>query len=411
MNYALSSSSQEIHQKIILPGSKSESNRLLILQSFLPEISLENLSDSDDTEVLKQSLSCKQRIIDVGHAGTAMRFLTAYFSIQQQKQFLLTGSKRMQERPIGILVEALKKLGAKIEYDKNEGYPPLKISGKEIVQSEVNLQANVSSQYISALLLIAPFLANGLQLILEQKITSAPYVEMTVNLLKELGAKIDFQLDKISVKPLKSIPKKINFQIESDWSAASYFYSFLALSKKGSIQLSYLKRKSLQGDSCLVHLYKSFGVKTSFLSNQRILLEKIQNFNQPTFYEKDLSASPDLAQTIVVTCLGLSIGCKITGLHTLKIKETDRLQALKNELEKFGAQIRLTETSLLMQPPKNLNQDVKVQTYQDHRMAMSFAPLVLRTPLVIQDAEVVSKSFPQFWNAIKRLQIEVKKSI
>ena len=387
-------------------GSKSEANRLLILQALFPQIEIENLSNSDDTEVLQKALNSSEDEIDIHHAGTAMRFSTAYFSIQDGRKTILTGSKRMQERPIKLLVDALKSLGADIEYQKEEGYPPLLINGKKITRSNVSLAANVSSQYISALMLMAPSLENGLEIKLEGKVTSTPYILMTLSLLKNLGVTASFENNNIKIEPFQlQQPKKI--VVESDWSSASYFYSLVALSDSAEITISNYKKESLQGDSSLVELYKSLGVNTTFSENS-IQLKKEHSVKLPQVYKADLVSSPDLAQTIAVTCLGLGIGCELTGLHTLKIKETDRLVALHDEMSKFGARVDITNDSLKLYPCVNLKENVSVATYNDHRMAMAFAPLALKTTLKIEDAGVVSKSFPDFWQAMKHFHIQQK---
>ncbi len=394
----LSASQNQLDLEWQISGSKSESNRLLILQAFYPQIKITNLSSSQDTQVLKKALQSKSQSINIGHAGTAMRFLTAYFSVIATKEIGLTGSQRMQERPIKILVEALRNLGAKIEYAKQKGFPPLVIKPSTLSGNQVSLPANISSQYISALLLIAPQLKNGLQIGLTQNITSLPYIKMTLSLLRQLGVKTNFQNNTISVNFLEK-PIQNNFQVEPDWSSASYFYSLVALSKTSKILLPGFVNNSIQGDAEIIEIYKQFGVKTSF-TEKGISLQKDEGNNYPKKVELDLSNTPDLAQTIAVTCLGLNISCVLNGLHTLKIKETDRLQALKTELEKFGAKVQISHDQLKLSPTQNLEKDVLVETYQDHRMAMAFAPLAVKTPLTIQNPEVVKKSFPNFWKAL-----------
>ena len=398
---------------IKITGSKSETNRLLLLQALYPNISLENTSNSDDSEVMVEALlkskikNQKSLIIDVHHAGTAMRFLTAFFAIQEGKEVVLTGSSRMKERPIKILVEALKQLGAEITYEENEGFPPIKIKGKKLTKSKVSLPANVSSQYISALLLIAPKLENGLELILEGEITSIPYIKMTLALLNEIGATTSFVENKIIVKPLQSAICNLQ-SVESDWSSASYWYSIVALSEIGTqITLSSYKQNSLQGDSVLSKIYKDFGVETIFNANKSITILKSAICNLQSLI-CNLNNSPDIAQTIAVTCFGLGIGCNLTGLHTLKIKETDRLEALKTELSKLGANISVTDDSLTIQQSNTLNSNIAIATYQDHRMAMAFAPFALKTSLIIQDAEVVSKSYPTFWEDLKSIGFQLE---
>ncbi|MCF6296069.1 MAG: 3-phosphoshikimate 1-carboxyvinyltransferase [Flavobacteriaceae bacterium] len=392
--------------KITITGSKSESNRLLLLQALYPEIKIENLSNSDDSQLMQKALQSSENIIDIHHAGTAMRFLTAFFATQDQREVILTGSNRMQERPIQILVEALQQLGADISYEKNHGFPPLKIKGRLLTKNKVTLKANVSSQYISALLLIAPKLKNGLELTLEGKITSVPYINMTLSLLNQLEIKTSFKNNVIQVHHKSSIVNRQS-SIESDWSSASYYYSIVALSNLGTeIELSYYKKNSLQGDSVIVEIYKEFGVETTF-NKESITLKKTSIANRQSSIEFDLSNAPDIAQTIVVTCLGLGIECFLTGLHTLKIKETDRLLALKTEIEKLGGNIKITEDTLQLSASETIKEDVKIATYNDHRMAMSFAPLALKTPLIINDAEVVSKSYPNFWNDLKTLGFQL----
>jgi 3-phosphoshikimate 1-carboxyvinyltransferase len=377
----------------------------LLLHALYPNLELENTSNSDDSEVMLKALETIQDVINIHHAGTAMRFLTAFFAIQENREVLLTGSTRMQERPIQILVEALQQLGADITYEGQVGFPPVRIKGKKLVLSKVSLAANVSSQYISALLLIAPKLENGLELILEGEITSIPYIKMTLALLNEIGVETSFEGNRIRVQSLPVIPDS-QFTIESDWSSASYFYSIVALSNVGTqIKLSSFKDNSLQGDSVLVEIYKDFGVETEFQNNS-IIIRKIVH-TTPISIDLNLNESPDIAQTIAVTCIGLGIGCCLTGLHTLKIKETDRLLALQNELRKLGAEVTITNDSLLLLPSDSIKESFAIKTYQDHRMAMAFAPLALKTTISIEDAEVVSKSYPFFWDDLKRIGFKI----
>ena len=390
---------------LIITGSKSESNRCLLLKALFNDITIENLSNSDDTELMKNALSSNHSLIDIHHAGTAMRFLTAYFATQNGRKTILTGSSRMKERPIRILVDALRNLGAKIEYSENEGFPPLKIQGQEFLKSEVFLQANVSSQYISALLLIAPSLKNGLNLYLDGKITSIPYIEMTLALLNEVGIKTSFESNKIKVFPYKGKNSK-TLIVESDWSSASYFYSIVSLSSIGTkINISSYNKNSLQGDAILSKIYNSLGVSSKF-NNSVLTIEKVSD-DLPKSLDLDLSNTPDIAQTIAISCLGLQINCNLTGLHTLKIKETDRLLALKNEIKKLGTNIEISNNSLEINSPKPLLKNVEIKTYNDHRMAMSFAPLMLRTNIFINDANVVSKSYPNFWNDLEKLGLNL----
>jgi len=390
---SLAYTSSNIHGDIAISGSKSESNRLLILQKIYHNLELKNLSNSDDTIHLQEALASKGDVIDIGHAGTAMRFLTAYFSATAGKEIVLTGSNRMQNRPIKILVDALRSLGADIQYVAKEGYPPLRIKGEKLTKNKVKINGNVSSQYISALLLIAPTLENGLEIELQGKVTSVPYIKMTLALLNDLNIETDWNENSIKITPKKEIKSK-TLTVESDWSSASYFYSLIALSKNGKVKLSSYKKDSLQGDNSLVETYKNFGVKTVFKKDAITLTKEKIELKPLTL---DLVSSPDLAQTIVVTCFGLGLACDLIGLHTLKIKETDRLVALKNELEKLGAKVEITHESLHLKASYKINSDVTIETYQDHRMAMAFAPLALKTKINIAEAEVVTKSFTSFW--------------
>ncbi|NCP53181.1 MAG: 3-phosphoshikimate 1-carboxyvinyltransferase [Flavobacteriales bacterium] len=405
MNIILQKSIIQKQSSIEITGSKSESNRLLLLQALFPELSIENVSNSDDSQLMTNALKSESDGIDIHHAGTAMRFLTAFFAIQVGRKVTLTGSKRMKERPIKILVEALQSLGAKIEYLENDGFPPLKITGQNLTKSKVTLQANVSSQYISALLLIASKLENGLELTLKGDITSIPYIKMTLSLLTEVGVESSFVDNVIIVKPNT---KKLNLKtlvVESDWSSASYFYSIVAISEMGTqITLSSYKEHSLQGDSVLVDIYKHFGVKTVFKDNT-VVLTKESNHLKPL--SLDLKHAPDIAQTIAVTCFALGISCDLKGLHTLKIKETDRLVALKTEIEKFGGHVKITNESLQLSEAKSIHSMVAVATYNDHRMAMAFAPLALKTSLIIEDSAVVSKSYPTFWDDLKAIGFKI----
>jgi len=379
-----------------ISGSKSESNRLLILQSLFPEINLKNLSNSDDTRYLQKALATNEPVVDISHAGTAMRFLTAYFSSREGREVVLTGSERMQNRPIGILVDALRTLGADIQYENKEGYPPLRIKGRKLLEKEVSIQGNVSSQYISALLLTAPSLKHGLRLNLTGQVTSVPYINMTLALLEDLAIDCGWEGNTIFVRPKEEIDP-ITLTVESDWSSASYFYSLVALSEDGEVSLSAYKKRSLQGDSSLVDIYNHFGVQTTF-EHDRIRLKKVSRHEESL--QLDLSDSPDLAQTIAVTCFGLGMACDLTGLHTLKIKETDRLVALENELGKLGANISVTDKSLHLKASqgKRITPGISIDTYDDHRMAMAFAPLALKVPIFINDAEVVTKSYTDFWS-------------
>lgn len=396
---------KRIEEEITISGSKSESNRLLILQKLFPEITIENLSDSDDSVHMYHALTTEDLLVDIGHAGTAMRFLTSYFAVNKGREVFLTGSERMQNRPIEILVNALKDLGADITYAEKQGYPPLKIKGKKLTKDKVQINGNVSSQYISSLLLIASKLDNGLEIELTGKITSVPYIKMTLSLLSQIGIESSFQKNVIKVFPKETV-KTQTVVVESDWSSASYFYSIIALADLGSeIKLSAYKQESLQGDSCLADIYSHFGVTTTF-GNDFITLKKEKNTNQETLV-RNLKDAPDIAQTIAVTCFAEGIACHLSGLHTLKIKETDRLVALHDELTKLGAKVSITDETLEVSKASNINSNIAIDTYNDHRMAMAFAPLALKVSIKINDAEVVTKSYQKFWNDMEQIGINI----
>ena len=408
MHLFLQNSTINPRTDITITGSKSESNRLLLLRALFENLEIQNVSNSDDSQYMLKALSTESTTVDIHHAGTAMRFLTAYFATLEGSTILLTGSQRMQERPIKILVDALKDLGADIEYENQDGYPPLRITGKKLLTDEVRMKANVSSQYISALVLMATKLENGLKLHLDGKITSVPYINMTLSLLEQIGVETSFEGQTIHVKPYLETDSK-TLTVESDWSSASYFYSIVALSPLGTqVCLSTYKKDSLQGDAVLKDIYKQMGVETTF-DGSKIILKKINN-TLPGSIDIDLANAPDIAQTIVVTCLGLQVQCRLTGLHTLKIKETDRLEALKSEIYKFGTDLNITNDSLSLLNPKPLESAAIVETYNDHRMAMAFAPLALLTSFSIKEAEVVSKSFPDFWKNLLELGLNISES-
>ena len=401
MKLKIQNSNKEANGDLTITGSKSESNRLLIIQALYPQIEIHNLSKSDDSKVTLEGLKSKKNVIDINHAGTAMRFLTAYFAIQPHREIVLTGSNRMQERPIKLLVEALNSLGADITYEKEPGFPPLIIRGKEISINRVSLPANISSQYISALMLVAPALKNGLKIDLIGETTSFPYIKMTQSIMDQLGFETAFDGNQISIKSASSI--NINhWKVESDWSSASYFYSIVALADRSEITLKSFFEESKQGDAALTEIYEKFGVKTTH-SNGKIILSKITDFNPPNFITLNLKNTPDLAQTIAVTCLGLNIDCKLSGLHTLKIKETNRLTALKTEIEKLGGNVKITDRSLELLNTGKINENILIDTYNDHRMAMAFAPLGLRVPININNPKVVSKSYPDFWDDLQKI--------
>lgn len=408
MNYLVTAEKSYFNNTINITGSKSETNRLLLLQALYPQLKIENISNSDDAAVMQKALSTFTPVTDIHHAGTAMRFLTAFFATQEGNTTTLTGSQRMQERPIQLLVDALRQLGADITYTKNEGYPPLLITGKNLEKNQVTLAANISSQYVSALLLTGASLPNGIVINLEGKITSIPYIEMTLALLTEVGIHTTFDSKQqiITVTPPAQSMTSKTLVVESDWSSASYYYSIVALSQPGTqITLNSYKENSLQGDSALATLYKTMGVDTVFKGNSIVLTKNNHDLGEVKF---DLTKTPDIAQTIAVTCFGLGIACELSGLHTLKIKETDRLLALEIELSKLGATINVTDKELFLKPSATIKQNVSIDTYNDHRMAMAFAPLALKTSIIINDAMVVTKSYPDFWNDLEQLSFQIK---
>lgn len=388
---------------IQISGSKSISNRLLILESLFKTVRINNISNSQDTLFLKKALSEDHaETVDIHHAGTAMRFLTSYYSIQEGKTTILTGSKRMKERPIKDLVTALQKLGVKIEYLENEGFPPLKITGKKITISEVDIPAHISSQFITSLLLIAGKLENGLTIHLIGEITSKSYIEMTLDLLTQFGIKNRFEGNTIQVEPFIS-NCSTNYEVESDWSSASYFYSLCAIGRE-IIHLKSFYKKSNQGDAEISKIYADFfGVKTVFSDDHTITLQPNDNFSFPEKIILDMNNCPDIAQTLCVTAVALKIPFEISGLGTLKVKETDRLLALHHELKKLGAETAITDSTIQSVSFNEPEDNISIKTYQDHRMAMSFAPFCLIKELNIEDEQVVEKSYPMFWKDVSEI--------
>jgi len=406
--YKISKEFQDIQGTVSISGSKSESNRLILLRAYTSYFKIFNLSDSDDTQLMLSAIKSDKKEINIGHAGTAMRFLTSYYSSISKNLNVLTGSNRMKQRPISILVDALKDLGCDIEYIEKSGFPPLKIKGKNILSNSVTLPADVSSQYISSLMMLGVSLENGLKIKLSSEITSLPYILMTKKIIERVGGIIKIHDREITIEPFKEkvIPEQF---VESDWSSASYFFSIAALSNSASLTLSTFFKDSLQGDSSLVDIYKIFGIETLFDNDQIILRKK--KIDLPKSINLNLKDSPDLAQTIIVTCLGLGVDCTLDGLHTLKIKETDRLIALKNEIEKFNVDnVEITENSITLENNSNLKHEVIIDTYNDHRMAMSFAPLSLIVPIKINNPEVVTKSYVNFWNDLESLGFNILKN-
>lgn len=405
-----------INTVIELDGSKSESNRLLII-NFLAKGNYKDfyrLSTSDDTNSMIRALSIlekninskpnKTNIINVGHGGTTIRFICALAAFKKCT-IKLTGSKRMQQRPIKILVDALIELGANIKYENEEGYPPLLIKGTKNIKNYVEIDGSVSSQYISALILIAPYLENGLTIKFKNKVLSLPYINMTIELSKYFGSEIKFNIDKkeIVIKKGKYSIKK--FEIEADWSGASYWYSICSLCKGSIIKLKGLKKDSLQADSVLPKLYNKLGIETKYINNNTISIKNKSIDYKNTIFDFNFINCPDIAQTYAVSLFGLNLKGKLTGLDNLKIKETDRLNALKNELNKFSCKIsHNNENEIYVKENKDyLNKPITVKTYNDHRMAMSIAPLALVIKnILIEDPMVVTKSYPKFWEDLKK---------
>lgn len=403
---------KHINTEITLTGSKSECNRALIISSLSKGlVAIDNMSNAADTVTLNRILNSisqnasHQQTVDVGPAGTAMRFLTAYLS-NLPGNFILTGTERMKQRPIGILAEALKTMGATLTYLEQEGFPPLSIKGPLEQQTDtVRIKGDISSQYISALLMIAPTLTQGLTLEIEGELTSLPYVKMTLDMLEEAGIKHSWNGNNITISPQQF--KASVLAVEPDWSAASYWYSIAALSDKAEIDLPYLKDKSLQGDSRIRKIMEAFGVKTSKTSKGIVLTTSEQSFDDQVL---DLKDCPDLAQTIIVCAAALGQNLSFTGLETLKIKETDRVKALQNELAKIG--VVLTEDNLIYTlncEGLHFPEKVTFGTYEDHRMAMAFAPLSLRIREVeLEDMNVVEKSYPDFWKDLEKAGFTIK---
>lgn len=398
--------SRVIKVGLSLTGSKSITNRLLILRNIYPSLTIKNKSKSEDSVVLENALKSSSNVKDINHAGTAMRFLTAFYSILEDKEIIIKGSKRMHERPIYPLIDCLKLIGADISYLEKDGFPPIKIKGKKLNFKKVEISSNISSQFISAILLVAPKLVGGLVIELKGELISKPYVKMTLSLLNNLGIKTSFEGKLIKVANLEKIQEKC-INVESDWSSASYWYSIVAFSKRAEVRLNNFYKKSIQGDSVLVKYYKELGVDTKFVEN-KIILTKIKDFTPPKHLTLNLVDSPDLAQTIAVTCFGLKIHCFLDGLQTLNIKETKRLNALKNELTKLGANVQVTESSLKIFEAQKLKKNTIINTYHDHRMAMSFAPLSLKIPISIENPNVVVKSYPGFWDDLKKAGFIIK---
>jgi len=389
---------------VCLPASKSISNRALVINALSGKgVTPENLSDCDDTFVMVRGLeienSCaaNEKAIDIMAAGTAMRFLTAYLSVTPGQR-IITGTERMRHRPISVLVDALRLLGAQIEYVETEGFPPLRITGKALEGGEISLPGNVSSQYVSALLMIGPMLKKGLKLTLTGEIVSRPYIDMTLGIMREFGAQASWTSENvITASPVPYSP--IPYFIENDWSGSSYWYEMVALTPESEVILPGLFEKSWQGDQAVKDIFSQLGVSTTFLpGNEGVKLsytgQKVEQL------DIDMLRQPDLAQTVVVTCCMLNVPFHITGLQSLKIKETDRIAALRTELKKLGFLIGEAEDSILFWNGERCEAEAEpaIDTYEDHRMAMSFAPCAqVLGHILINNPQVVSKSYPTFW--------------
>jgi len=408
VNAKIQISSPLINGKVHLSGSKSISNRLIILQALSGHSNeLKNLSDSDDTTVLQKALSAKDTTINVGIAGTAMRFLTAYYALRGS-EVILTGASRMKERPIKGLVDALSSLGANIEYMEIEGFPPLKIKGGNLKGGILQMKADVSSQFISAILMIAPYFEKGIQLKLIGEVLSRPYIEMTLNLMEKQGVPYQWVEDTISILP-GNYQNNIT-QVESDWSSISYIFELVALSDSGYIQLTQVDECSIQGDQEGMRYFELLGVDSN-IEQGVLTLRKKSDFELPKLLELDCLKTPDIAQTLAATACGLGVRMKLTGLKSLPIKETDRLIALKNELEKCGAQVQIINNEALDIIPGSefLNRSINFETYGDHRMALCLAPLALKAKQVnLNNPMVVNKSYKSYWDDLRRLSFNIE---
>ena len=409
MSICLQHPSAILSSSITLPSSKSISNRVLMIHQILQQqFTISGLSTAADTQILKHILEQNTSTVDVGHAGTTMRFLTAYFAATKGKNVVVSGSERMHQRPIIILVEALKTLGADIQYLNKVGYPPLQIKGKKLNGGAISLDGSVSSQYISALLLIAPLLKTELTITFTTPIVSKSYILMTISIMHYFGVEVTWLSEnQLVVKQGNYVAK--DFSVEADWSATSYWYSMVALSKKATLFLKGLDKNSLQGDIAVINLYAELGVNTRFIDDGI----ELSKSNSPIIWKVktvDFTLFPDLAQTYAVTCAALNLPVRITGLSTLRIKETDRIVALQQELNALGFNVSVEHDDIIIHPQKEISiQQHPIATYNDHRMAMAFAPLGLITnQLTIEDAAVVEKSYPHFWEDLKDVGFVIK---
>lgn len=406
--YRISHPTGCITGKIQLSGSKSETNRLLILQALSGgTFQIDNASDSEDTQVLRQALSTQAELVNCGMAGTAFRFLTAFFSIQEARQTLLTGSERMLQRPIKPLVDALKALGADIQYLGEEGFPPLRITGKKLIGHEVQVDASISSQFITALMLIAPFLPQGLRIRLKGHAVSMPYLYLSSSLMQHLGFRVIMEPQEIFIP--QGLPQRKRISVEPDWSSASYPLAMAALAQQAELYLPALRHPSMQGDSSIIGYMEALGLEAVFIgSGYRVGKKSI--LEKPAYpLQFHLEDSPDLAQTLAVLLAALDIPAHLKGLSTLRIKETDRIHALAIELTQLGCVIEAGSDYIQLKKgiKKTAENIPTIKTYGDHRMAMAFAPLALLFPIQIENPEVVGKSYPRFWEDMKLLGFEI----
>ena len=423
MAITLSHPTNKITGSIHLTASKSMSNRALMIRALCKEnFEIKNLATAKDTVTLNHLLADAHGAYDVGHAGTVMRFMTAFLALQDGEH-IISGSERMHQRPIKILVEALRELGVQIHYLKKEGYPPLQIQGGSIKGGVIELDGSISSQYISALLLIAPVLKNGLTIQFKGEVISKPYIDMTVQMMQYFGVEVSWNANTMVVKEGAYQPKEL--VVEADWSSASYWYGMVALAEEAEMELFGLNENSLQGDAVVKDIYKNLGVQTYFMENGIRIKKNPATSTQHSTLNVDFLTCPDIAQTVAVTCAALNVKAKFTGLKTLRIKETDRIFALQKELSKLGFDVEEVKDDLIINPSSSCHPEfnrridkrnkiashsfarTSIDTYDDHRMAMAFAPLAFKAPITIHDEAVVVKSYPEFWGDLEKVGFKI----
>jgi 3-phosphoshikimate 1-carboxyvinyltransferase len=407
MNFSITRNNKSLKGELHVPASKSISNRLLIIQALTHgDLKINNISDSEDTKVLVKALQSYNLTIDIGHAGTSMRFLTAYFASRECDK-ILTGSERMKNRPIGNLIDALRQLGANISYVEKEGFPPILIKGKLLKGGKVSINSSVSSQFTSALLLSSPTFIDGIELHLESQVISSSYIEMTLKIMEYLGVKAVKEQNVIKVSPQTYKAKDIT--VEGDWSGVSYWYQAAAFSDDADIFIHSLQKDSFQGDARCAEIFSHLGISTEY-NNEGIRITRTSTL--PKRFDFDFIENPDLVQTLAVTCVMLNVPFRFSGTQSLRVKETDRIAALQNELAKFGATLQYESSGILewdgtKKPIKT--EQFTIATYDDHRMALSFAPIaLLGKKIIIEDPEVVKKSYPAYWGDMRKMGFEVK---